>query len=188
MKKHWLLATALFLFAFVALHLVNSAFAASPVPLPSSVAAVGSAGGAQAVSNADLIQAVGDTIHAWGGLVWQLKIAALVMLLIASMKVTVMDKYVWDKLGAVQPFAAPILGLIVGFLSLAASHALSLVGLLAYLSAGAGAILLHELLDGVKAWPGIGPAYVAAISAIEGALGGNPVGAQDAAQGPASAS
>ncbi len=176
MKKHWILTAALSLFALASLHLASVALA-DPSPRPSGLAVIlvpSQPGPAVA-----LLSATSDLIRSWGGLVWQLKISAIVMLLIASMKVTAVDKMVWDRLGKFQSFAAPVLGIFVGLLSMAATHSLSLAGALAYLSAGAGALLLHELLDGVKAWPGIGPAYIAAVDAIEGALGGNPVGAQD---------
>lgn len=175
MKKNWLLGAALSLFALSMMHIAIAMAAPSPGPLPSSLVAASAPGSAQAVSAGNMLQATGDTIHAWGGLGWQLKIAAVILLLVASMKVSFLSKY-WDKLGEAQALLAPALGLVGGILELAYQHAISLPGALAYLSAGAGALLLHELLDAVKAIPGLGAGYVALISAVEGALGGSSNG------------
>ena len=128
---------------------------------------------AQDVAPVDFFTQVLTAIKTFGGLSWVLKISSIVTLLIASMKVSFLNQYLWTKLGAAQAWVAPILGLIAGILSLmSGGQPLSIAALLAYLSAGSGAIILHELLDSLKALPGLGAIYVAAINVIENVLGG----------------
>jgi hypothetical protein len=117
-----------------------------------------------------------DMIRQFGGLSWAGKIAAIVLILIASMKVSFL-RPLWDKLGKAKPWAAPVLGLIAGVLSLTVQGSLSFSGVMAYLIAGAGAVLLSEMLELVKVIPGIGPMYVAVINWIQSKLGA-PVAAQ----------
>jgi hypothetical protein len=100
-----------------------------------------------------------------------LKIAGIVLLLIALMKVSFLAP-VWKWFGAAQVFLAPTLGLILGLLLYGASGSLTLPSLLAYFASGGGAVLLHEILDAVKAIPGLGAAYVSVINMFEGVLGG----------------
>lgn len=137
------------------------------------------------ISPGDFLSQVLQAIQGFGGLSWMLKVAAVVTLVIASMKVSVLNQLLWSKLGAAQAWVAPILGLVGGILSLSAGgHSITLQAVLAYVSAGAGAIILHELLDTVKAIPGLGSIYVQIINAIEGALGG-PAAQAQAPQQPA---
>lgn len=122
----------------------------------------------------DFLSQVLDAVKGFGGLSWLLKISAVITVILASMKVSFMRDLVWDKLGAAKAWAAPILGLIVGILNLAtAGGHITLPAILAYVSAGAGAIILHELLDTLKAVPGIGPKWVEIISVISAFTGGN---------------
>lgn len=116
----------------------------------------------------DFLSQVLNLIQSFGGLPWVGKISAIVLLIVASMKVSFLQP-VWKLLGAAQGFVAPVLGLVAGVLNL---HPFSWAGLMAYISAGAGALILHELLDAVKGIPGIGAAYVAGINWVEGLLGG----------------
>jgi hypothetical protein len=128
---------------------------------------------ADTVSTSDFMTQVLAAIKSFGGLSWVLKIAAIVTLILASMKVSILNTYVWSKLGNFKTWAAPLLGLIAGVLSLSQGTAgISLAALTAYVGAGSGAILLHELLDTVKAIPGIGPKWVELITVIETYLGG----------------
>lgn len=106
-----------------------------------------------------------------GGLPLGLKIASLVLLILASFKVSFL-KPIWAKLGKFQAAAAPILGLILGLCLLGSSGPISLASIMAYLASGAGAIALHEILDMLKGIPGIGSVYVGIINLIESALGG----------------
>lgn len=127
----------------------------------------------------DFMAQVMTAIQGMGGVSTMVKISVIVTLVIASMKVTVLNKLVWAKLGEAQVWVAPVLGLVAGILGLGASGApLTLALVFAYVSAGGGAVFLHELLDSLKAVPGLGDVYVTAIGIIEKALGGsqpNPV-------------
>lgn len=109
-------------------------------------------------------------IKAFGGLSWMGKVSSIVLLLVASMKVSFI-KPLWDKLGAAKAWAGPVLGLIGGILSLGVDGNITVAGVMAYVASGAGALILHELLDTVKAIPGLGAMYVAVINWIEGLLG-----------------
>lgn len=125
------------------------------------------------ISPGDFLQGVLQAISSFGGMSWVLKISSVITLVIASMKVSLLNQYVWAKLGSFQAWVAPILGIVVGILSILASGGtLTVPTLLAYFSAGAGAIILHELLDTIKAIPGLGSVYVGVIDFIEMTLGG----------------
>lgn len=129
----------------------------------------------------DFFAQVLQAIHDFGGLPWVGKIALIVALVIASMKVSFLDDLVWNRLGKFQAWLAPVLGLVGGILGLAVSgQPFSWARAFAYMSAGAGAVILHELLDTAKAIPGLGPIWVQVIAVIEGVLGGNPVSTSDA--------
>jgi len=112
-----------------------------------------------------------SAIQGFGGLSWSLKIAVMVMSLIGLMKVSSLSGF-WAKLGSLQAWVAPILGLVLGVLLLGKDGQISLAGIFAYMGSGAGAILLHQLLDTLKAAPWIGPTYVSIINMIEGILPG----------------
>lgn len=116
------------------------------------------------VSPGDFFNQVLVAIQAMGGLAGLAKVSSVIVLIIASMKVTAINSIFWDKLGAFKAWLAPILGIIAGVLLL---HPLTLPGVVAYLFAGGGAVALHELLDSVKAIPGLGSVYVFIIDGIE---------------------
>lgn len=118
-----------------------------------------------------LLAQVLDLVKSFGGLPWMGKISAIVLLLLASMKVSFL-RPLWDKLGRGKVLASLVMSLVVGICALGASGSLSIPGVMAYLFAGAGAIILHELLDWIKSIPGLGAMYVAAINFLMGLLGG----------------
>lgn len=119
------------------------------------------------------LQQIFLTIQGMGGLSAYLKLSALITLIVSSMKVSVIRQKIWDKLGPAKAWVAPALGLAAGVLGLGAGGApLTLASAVAYVSAGAGAILLHELLDSVKEVPGVGKAYGRVIDAAKKSLGG----------------
>ena len=177
----------------VALTLMAGSFAfadSSPTPVPAASAIVGVANSVQSaptLSTDSLISAVSTVIQNFGGLSWSLKIACIVLLIIAFMKVSFLSSF-WAKLGKFQAYAAPVLGLVLGVLTLSVSGPISLAGVMAYLAAGSGAILLHELLDTIKAIPGIGSVYVGIIDAIESVLNPNSNSASSGSSGPSSTS
>lgn len=109
-------------------------------------------------------------IKQFGGLPWVLKIAGFAAILLSTLKISVLREFTWDKLGNAKVWAAPVLGLVFGIASLGTN--ITLASALAYISAGAGAIILHELLDSVKAIPGLGSVWVSIIDVIKSLLGG----------------
>lgn len=124
------------------------------------------------VAPADFFAQVMQFVHDFGGLSSLMKISGVIMLIIASMKVSGLNDLIWAKLGAAQAWVAPLLGLIGGILGLGQAGPITAASVFAWVSAGAGAVFLHEILDSVKAIPGIGQIYVTIINLIEGALGG----------------
>lgn len=117
-------------------------------------------------------QDVLDYIDQFGGLPWMGKVAGGILILLATMKVSFLRSF-WDKLGAYKALAAPVLGLIAGVLSLGIdpNSKITFAGVMAYIGAGAGAIIIHELLDAVKAIPGVGDTMKKVIDFIAMILG-----------------
>lgn len=110
-----------------------------------------------------------EAVKNFGGIPWTLKAASIVTLIISSMKVSFLRPF-WDKLGWIKAILAPILGLSGGILLLSKDHSLTMPGVFAYMFAGAGAIVLHEMLDGMKQIPGIGSTYVSVIQFLQNIL------------------
>lgn len=116
--------------------------------------------------NADFFSQLVVLIQGFGGFSWMAKVAGGCLLIIAATKTSFLAP-MWAKLPAlVQTLAAPVLALIAGVVSMGSS--LSLPAVLAYVVSGAGAVVMHEILDGVKGIPGIGSVYLAIISVLEG--------------------
>lgn len=123
------------------------------------------------VAPADFLALVMNTIQGFGGLPWIGKVSSVILLIVASMKVSFLHDLIWAKLGAAQAWLAPVLGLLAGIIAPAISgQPITLPTVMAYVSAGAGALILHELLDSVKSIPGLGATYVGIINLIESAL------------------
>lgn len=122
------------------------------------------------VAPQDFLNQVLVFIQSWGGISSLVKVSGIILLIIASMKVSFLQPY-WAKLGSFQAWLAPILGLIAGVLGLGQAGPITAASVFTYISAGAGAIIMHELLDTVKAIPGIGDLWVTVIGFIEGLLG-----------------
>lgn len=134
---------------------------------------VGFAQSAPVLEPQDFMAQVMEFVKGWGGFTTLFKISGIIALVVSSMKVSFLKELLWDKLGAFKVWVAPVLGLIAGVLGLGAGGAeLSAAVVFAYLTAGGGAIILHELLDSVKAIPGIGPVWVSFIGIVQGLLGG----------------
>lgn len=113
----------------------------------------------------DFMSQVFAAVQGFGGLSWGLKVASVLFLVIASMKVSVLRSYTWDKVPqALKVWLAPFLALLAGLFSLGSFDK---VALAAWVFAGAGAILLQNLLEGIKQIPGIGQGVLSAISFIE---------------------
>ncbi|MFI5342861.1 MAG: hypothetical protein ACHQUC_01435 [Chlamydiales bacterium] len=119
------------------------------------------------------LQQLTDAFKSFGGLTGVAKIALIITLLVSSMKVTILNQLIWSKLGAAQTWLAPVLGLVGGILGIGSGGApITLASVLVFLSAGVGAVAFHELLDSLKAIPGIGSVVVSIINVIESVLGG----------------
>jgi hypothetical protein len=122
----------------------------------------------------DFLAELFRVIEGMGGAPGMVKISAIITLLLSSMKVSVLNKVVWQKLGPAKAWAAPSMGLAAGIAGLVASGApLTLPVLVAYFSAGSGAIVLHQLMDSLKQVPGIGGAYLRVIESASKWLGGD---------------
>jgi hypothetical protein len=162
-----------------------SAFASEPVSPPAAAAsetpqmsAAPAAGvpsaevaqPSQEISEKDFLVQVVEAIKKMGGLDTWGKIVLAIGLLIGSMKVTTIRERFWSKLGKQKVWVAPVLGFVAAILDVAGTGTFSWASLAIYMTAGAGAIALHELLDAVKAWPGIGKLYVTIIELIQAAL------------------
>lgn len=147
MKSHLALLSLVFLSFFV----FGYAFADSAVVQPQ-----------------DFLAQILQAVAGFGGLSWMGKVSAICLLIVASMKVSFLQP-LWAKLPPiVQTLAAPMIALIGGLLgSAVGGQSLTLASALAYVGAGGGAVILHELLDGVKTIPGIGAVMVAIINIIE---------------------
>lgn len=110
------------------------------------------------------------TVWQFGGLPFVFTIAAIVLSIIGFIKLTRLRPF-WDSLGRLKPLAIPLLSLTIGIISLAIDDTpLTIQGILAYLFAGSGAIILHDVLDAVKALPGISPVYFRFIESLQGLL------------------
>jgi len=124
------------------------------------------------LSAQDFLSQVFTMIKQLGGLGWMAKIAAIITVVVSSMKVSFLNDLVWSKLGAAKAWVGIALGLVAGLLAQFSGVPFSLPALFAYMIAGGGATLLHELLDTVKSIPGIGPVWVSVINFLESNLGG----------------
>lgn len=121
------------------------------------------------VAPSDFFTEVLKFAQSLGGLSWAAKIAGSITLILSSMKVSFLNQWVWSKLGAFKVWMGPVLGLVLGLVSM---DTFSWSGAVAYALSGAGAVFFHEILDSVKAIPGLGTAYVSGITMVESLLGG----------------
>lgn len=123
----------------------------------------------------DFFTQVFEAIKGFGGFSWWMKISAICLLLVSSMRVSIL-KPLWDKLGAAKIALAPLLAMIIGVVSLASVDGkISGAAVMAYLLAGGGSIILHQLLDAIKELPMVGPKYDAWIDVLKSLLGAKKV-------------
>lgn len=142
----------MFAVLFMALFAVVAFAQVAPVPSPAG--------------DLDLLSQVLAFVQGFGGLSTLAKISGVIAILIGTMKSSALGP-MWDKLGSFKVWAAPVLGIAYGLMS---QGSLTWASAFAYLSAGAGAILLAEILDGVKAIPGIGTMWISVIGIVESVL------------------
>jgi len=114
-----------------------------------------------------------QSIAKFGGMGWGLKVAAIITLIVSSMKVSFL-KPIWDKLGWAKILIAPLLSL-VGALIAYFTGGVPFVfsDFMAYLFVGGGSIIMHELLDALKQMPWIGDSVKAVITLIENSFLGS---------------
>lgn len=97
-------------------------------------------------------------------------LSGIVTLLISALKVSIFQGF-WNKLGKFKTFLAPVLGLALAIL-VSGTQGFTWQTILLAITTGAGAIALHELLDALKAVPGLSPIFRVIIELFEALLGG----------------
>lgn len=123
---------------------------------------------AQTAEDIGFFQKVFELISAWGGLNWAGQVAGVIFLIIGAMKVTFLSK-VWDFFGEYKPLVPLVLALIHGIISLAIDPGTQITwaGVMAYVVAGGGSMVLNSILDFVKAIPGIGAIVVSIVDFLQ---------------------
>ena len=119
------------------------------------------------------LKSIVSTYGSWGEFIgWQAKSAAIIYVIIGSMKVSFI-RPLWDGLGKAKVFAAPVLSLLsVIFMAMAAKGE----GMSAYqmiwmgLTTGAGALALSNLMEAIRSIPGIGSIPNSIIHLLENIL------------------
>jgi len=101
----------------------------------------------------EVIEQALKVITDWKDLGWKAGLLALITLLLSTLKVSLLRTWLWDKLGDMKVFAAPVLGMIAVFLSM---QEFSWAGALTGFTTGMGAIALHQMLDALKKRPALG--------------------------------
>lgn len=110
------------------------------------------------------------TIASFGGLPWVLEIAVFIFLIIAFAKLTRL-KHPWDELHHLKALVPLAFALLIGILNL---QTYTVAGIAAYLLTGAGAMIVHDMLEIVKGVPGLGPSYINTIEYLSRKLGALP--------------
>lgn len=125
------------------------------------------------LSPVDYATQIFQAVQKLGGLSGGLKAIMIINLIIASQKVSFLRAFLWDKMGAAKVLVAPLLGLVVGLIEFKLNGG-NKGTILVWVMAGAGSIILHELLDALKSFPVIGSKYSAFIDMISGLLAKKP--------------
>lgn len=125
------------------------------------------------VAPQDFLAQILDAVRAMGGLSKLALVASVITLVISSMKVSFLNSLIWDRLGAAKVLVAPVLSIAAGLImSVVGGAKFSLPMIVAYLSSSVGSIAFHQLLDGLKEAPFVGPVLKSVIAWIEKVLGG----------------
>ncbi len=124
-----------------------------------------------------LIKMIVDLFGSFDGFVnWQLKAAAIIVILIAAWRVSALS-FLWDKLGSAKAWLAPLLSLIAAIFTTwgsglaAGSWEWTISNIFLTLTTGAAAMAIANLLKSVKAIPGLGSVWVSVIEVLEKLLG-----------------
>ena len=99
----------------------------------------------------DFLSEVLKYITSFGGLGKMAQIAGGLMLVVHSLKVSFFEK-AWNGLGWAKVLVAPALGLVAGLIMV---QPFNLAAVSAYVLSGAGAVLFHQFLAGLKQIPNI---------------------------------
>jgi hypothetical protein len=106
-------------------------------------------------SMSEIIQGLVKAFSDFKALGWQAGLAALIMVLISSMKNTLLRQWLWSKIPDwAKMLMAPFLSLIA--FGLAMGKDFSGAAFWAAITTGIAAVYMHELLDGLKSAPFIG--------------------------------
>jgi hypothetical protein len=103
----------------------------------------------------------------WSLLSVQMKVASVLVILVGLVKNSALSP-LFDKLGKFKALVAPLLMLIAAFMYV---QPFTLATAIAAITTGVAAGYFHQVLDMVKAIPGLGPVYVKIIEFIGGYLG-----------------
>jgi hypothetical protein len=127
------------------------------------------------MSDADFLLQIVRVVQELGGAKWGASVTLGIVVFISTVKVSVLRKY-WDLIGSLKVLVAPSLALIAGIASLklnpnASAHDLWPI-LAAWMLAGGGSVIVHQLLDAVKGLPFVGAKYDLMIEVVQGLLGG----------------
>jgi hypothetical protein len=106
-----------------------------------------------------------QAVSGWKGMPVQFVLAGVVALLVSSLKVDLLRKYLWDRLGSYKVLLAPALSLLGAVLMV---QPFTWATFWASLTTGAGAIALYELFKAAKALPGLSPLVSKILDLISG--------------------
>lgn len=139
------------LFAFaqeVAQPVVNAAAAAMPAPTEPDLGSI--------------FQQVLSMFQTWKAMGWQAGLAALMTVLLSTMKNSLLRAWLWDKIPAsVKVLVAPILGILIFALGMGKFDGQVFW---AGITTGVASVYLHQLLDALKEAPYIGEKVKAVIA------------------------
>jgi hypothetical protein len=125
------------------------------------------------MSDADFLLQIVRVVQELGGAKWGASVTLGIVVIISTMKVSVLRRY-WDLIGSLKVLVAPSLALIAGLATLKLNPESRDMWpiLAAWMIAGSGSIIVHQLLDAVKGLPFVGQKYDLMIEVIQGLLGG----------------
>lgn len=151
--------------------------AATAVAAPAAAAVAPVAQAAAEPGIGEIFQGLVKAFADFKALGWQAGLAALIMVLISSMKNTLLRQWIWSKIPEwAKMLVAPLLSLIA--FALAMGKDFSGAAFWAAVTTGVAAVYMHELLDGLKSAPFIGEKWKWLVDAI-GTLFGKKLSAEE---------
>lgn len=167
MKK---LIPLLMVFLMIPLYVFAQDAAESAKPAVEAAAEVASVAAEAPVAVEDgediggLLQGIVKVIGDWKQLGWQAGLAALLMLLLGTMKNSLLRKWLWDKIpqwGKV--FVAPLLSMLIFFLSM---DKFGWPEVAAAITTGGAAVYLHQIVKGLADAPFVGATIKAVLELV----------------------